>query len=350
MLYAIGNKNIGSHCILKYNDMNTMQPYNVEENHNSVVLGIYAKKIYFETYEKKLILHYYKSDPTSSEYKTHCNCYTSYFIPLVYIMDENGKPQECLNTEIKKYQITKNDGKDRWIDFEVELTRNVNFLESLFVGIYADYLTPTYYKTAGLKAYSHKLQYVTPLVNSSDFKIEFFKTLFTNIFYSSNIEAEREYSFYYEYYDSPLPINYERKVNDEIELDDSKYKTKIGFCRNPKSNEKITDKLKRITDLERFEESKIEHFSSIYKHMQINRCKNDRAEIFDNSQREVGFCIKLKSEIFAKAVIRICRDLKITIKTVLSFWDFVKKSIIKEDTTITFFSPITIELDLESKV
>lgn len=349
MLRYMGTKNVGTHFIESYSDLNTFRKYNHEEYFDGILLGIFLRETYFRTYEKKLILHYYLSRPTSSEYQQYCNKYTKFLIPLVYTKDDDGNFKECLNTEIQQYIISRNDGSEKWIDIEVKLTRDIDHFESLFVGFYANVFTPNSSSYSGTKSYIYQYIGAWPVITLDTFDINNFKTNFKNLF-TGYANADREFSFYYEFYDQPLPVDYKLKLKDEISFCDSKYKTKIGFCRNLNSKEKLTDKLKRLTNLKRVEKSKIEQFSSIYKCIEMNRLTDDEIKSFDNTKRIVGFFRKLKTNIFVKAIMRICRELKIAIKTVLSFWDFVKKSIFKEDSEITFFSPITIELEIESKI
>lgn len=338
-----------------------------------------------QSYNKKVILHYYKASAVSDYYDDYVGLETEYLIPLIYVV-KNNRPYECLNKEITKYTVDKS--KDYWFDVTVELTRDINKNEDVFIGFYSNALIPKYDFDFSFEENDYAIYKVADFNLDIQRKIEkdYFnlRNIESKIFFYTSLDEEAP-ALYFEFFDSPLSISivnsikandliYRRKsakivskskisLNDKLSfqkiiqriLSDifsvkDSLKKQFNYIRkkitelNPKTN------LTRKTDAKRFEKSFAETKSKVNRKVENTRGQNEEIIFSDKKNIQTKFCRNTESNIFLKSQMLIGRTIEITIKTMAKFWDFVKKTILHENTTIILFSPITTEIQLESKL
>lgn len=318
-----------------------------------------------ETTKVNISFYYYA--PTSEWYWDYdYGSPYSPLIPVVFTADSNWKLKECLNKSL--HEVSTNGRSNGWISMDVTLKRQLSEGERIVFGVYSDlhgyvaseYVNPKttycylYWTRAKRKNYSSQTAYLS----SSEF-----------IKQEQDIFSDYEICLYLQYENQPDGISYSRSLTANAEINAIFSQRKLGAKRNVTNvfyfksisqrfaqyriyrTEKLSftdfarkllhiirtfllgittsDSTKRTAEYKKSIASTASNFESVTRFGENFRSFEDKSNIS---------ALPFASRIFYR-----------TVKTVISFWDWLRGKIREANFVVTFFTPVFLEIKLDGK-
>lgn len=315
----------------------------------------------------KITIYFYYYAPTSDWYWGYDQGIPyKPLIPLVFTVDSDWNLTECLNYNI--FEVTTQGRKNGWFNIDVTLKRQILEGEKIVFGVYSDLhgfvssvyeAAPStqcyeYWTTARRKNFNSQIAYVS----SPEY-----------INQSRNIWADYEVCLYLQYENQPDGIFYSRSVTTNTELNAIFAKRKLGIKRAA-SNECLLNSTSnrfasfRVSKTEKISLSDfVIKFLLLIRTCVINIVSNDStkrtadykksiASTASNSESVTRFgenfrSFEDKSNITALPF--ASRIFYRTVKTVMSFWDWLSGKIREANFVVSFFTPVVLEIKLDGK-
>lgn len=315
----------------------------------------------------KVIISFYYFAPTSEWYWDYdYGSPYSPLIPVVFTADSNWKLKECLNKSL--HEFSTNGRSNGWISMDVTLKRQLLESERIVFGVYSDlhgyvgseYADPKttncyfYWSNSKRNGYNSQTAYI-----SSN---EFIKT-------QRNVFTDYEICLYLQYENQPDGITYTRNVTANAEINAIFSQRKLGAKRNSTNVFYLKSISQRFVQYRIYRTEKLSFTDFARKLLHIIRTfvlgittndstkrtadyKKSIASTASNSESVTRFgenfrSFEDKSNITALPF--ASRIFYRTVKTVMSFWDWLRGKIREANFVVSLFTPVVLEIKLDGK-
>ena len=269
--------------------------------------------------------NFYYLAPTSPGWEDSYDIEYSTYIPVVFSCDQNGKLLELLN---QTYPYVAVEGTaNGWKRTEFTLKRKLKKGESIYYGFYSAYCGIAFSQYKGT---SRKIGEVFPSNHSWTFE--------TNVNELTNPNFIGTQKWYLTKIDACFYLEY------EFELEKFDYKVTAGSSANTK------DALKRVLGNKRFCQSETNTTDIHNRICHYKRLNNSNFGLLENVKRSWESYRNNIESISFIALPFASRIFYRTVKTIMSFWDWLRGKIREANNVVTFYCPITLEIEMECRI